>query len=338
VAVTRSLYRWGVSPLILGIDTRPSVEQQSGDCSVPILRGPQQGRPSTAIPRVDGHALVQQGPHALDAVLLGCVDQLLPERRDARPAPVHLRQSSSSLSPHPRTPAGPQLQSGLASSAPQRSAAKAATAEARAAARSRLADLYGPTRALLVAPPPEHLDGSLPADLGFDPLGLGTGRLAAMRTYELLHARWAMLGAVGAIVPEALTRAGVELGGESVWWRVGAAKLAGETINWGGVEGFHIAGAQGVAVIAACQLVLMGGPEYARQVGIDSLEPVGNYAVKPTFSDGHESGLFTWEYLYFLGSEQDALWSQYHERLSAAGVDRDAPMGSAAGAHCGHTH
>lgn len=174
-----------------------------------------------------------------------------------------------------RTPAGQQLQSGLASSAPQRAAAKAATAEARAAARARLADLYGPTRALLVAPPPEHLDGSLPADLGFDPLGLGTGRVAAMRTYELLHARWAMLGAVGAIVPEALTRAGVELGGESVWWRVGAAKLAGETINWGGVEGFHIAGAQGVAVIAACQLVLMGGPEYARQVGIDSLEPVG---------------------------------------------------------------
>ena len=75
-----------------------------------------------------------------------------------------------------------------------------------------------------------------------------------------------------------------------------------------------------------------------RQVGIESLEPVGNYAVKPTFSDGHESGLFTWEYLYFLGSEQDKLWTQYHERLSAAGVDRDAPMASAAGSTCGHSH
>ena len=75
-----------------------------------------------------------------------------------------------------------------------------------------------------------------------------------------------------------------------------------------------------------------------RQVGIESLEPVGNYAVKPTFSDGHESGLFTWEYLYFLGSEQDNLWTQYHERLSAAGVDRDAPMTSAAGSNCGHSH
>ena len=75
-----------------------------------------------------------------------------------------------------------------------------------------------------------------------------------------------------------------------------------------------------------------------RMVGIDSLEPVGNYAVKPTFSDGHDSGLFTWEYLHFLGSEQDALWTQYNERLRAAGVDRDAPMTPAAGANCGHAH
>jgi DUF971 family protein len=75
-----------------------------------------------------------------------------------------------------------------------------------------------------------------------------------------------------------------------------------------------------------------------RLVGVESLEPVGNYAVKPTFSDGHDSGLFTWEYLYFLGSEQDALWTQYNERLSAAGVDRDAPMISAAGSNCGHSH
>ncbi len=75
-----------------------------------------------------------------------------------------------------------------------------------------------------------------------------------------------------------------------------------------------------------------------RLVGIDSLEPVGNYAVKPTFSDGHDSGLFTWEYLHFLGSEQDALWTQYNERLSAAGVDRDAPMTLAGGASCGHSH
>ncbi|PUE12012.1 gamma-butyrobetaine hydroxylase-like domain-containing protein [Limnohabitans sp. T6-20] len=75
-----------------------------------------------------------------------------------------------------------------------------------------------------------------------------------------------------------------------------------------------------------------------RDVSIAEIEPVGNYAVKPTFSDGHESGLFTWEYLYFLGSEQDALWKQYEDRLQAAGVSRDAPMIEKAGSSCGHNH
>ncbi|HMS26637.1 MAG TPA: DUF971 domain-containing protein [Burkholderiaceae bacterium] len=72
-----------------------------------------------------------------------------------------------------------------------------------------------------------------------------------------------------------------------------------------------------------------------RNVDIVSLEPMGNYAVKPTFSDGHESGLFTWEYLYFLGSQQAELWKDYEARLSAAGVDRDAPMIEKAGSACG---
>ena len=68
-----------------------------------------------------------------------------------------------------------------------------------------------------------------------------------------------------------------------------------------------------------------------RNVGLLDIEPVGNYAIKPTFTDGHDSGLFTWEYLYFLGSEQDGLWSDYEKRLAAAGVTRDTPMQSAAG-------
>ena len=75
-----------------------------------------------------------------------------------------------------------------------------------------------------------------------------------------------------------------------------------------------------------------------REVGIAEIEPVGNYAVKPTFTDGHESGLFTWEYLYFLGDQQDALWMQYEDRLQAAGVSRDAPMMDKAGSSCGHNH
>jgi len=63
-----------------------------------------------------------------------------------------------------------------------------------------------------------------------------------------------------------------------------------------------------------------------RNVEIVAVEPVGNYAIKPVFSDGHESGLFTWAYLYELGSQQEELWAQYLQRLEAAGVDRDTPM------------
>jgi DUF971 family protein len=65
---------------------------------------------------------------------------------------------------------------------------------------------------------------------------------------------------------------------------------------------------------------------------------VGNYAVKPTFSDGHDSGLFTWEYLYFLGAQEQALWAEYEQRLQAAGVSRDDPMPEKAGSSCGHHH
>ena len=77
-----------------------------------------------------------------------------------------------------------------------------------------------------------------------------------------------------------------------------------------------------------------------RQVGIDALEAVGNYAVQPTFSDGHSSGIFSWEYLHYLGTQQAALWKRYEERLAAAGMDRNAPMGAApaGGGSCGHKH
>lgn len=75
-----------------------------------------------------------------------------------------------------------------------------------------------------------------------------------------------------------------------------------------------------------------------RDVGLVSLEPVGLYAIKPTFSDGHESGLFSWEYLYHLGAQQDALWQQYEARLAEAGMTRDTPMAAAGGSSCGHSH
>ena len=76
-----------------------------------------------------------------------------------------------------------------------------------------------------------------------------------------------------------------------------------------------------------------------RDVEVTALEPIGNYAVLPHFSDGHESGIYSWDYLYFLGSQQAELWRQYEDRLAQAGVDRDAPMAAATPASsCGHSH
>ncbi len=75
-----------------------------------------------------------------------------------------------------------------------------------------------------------------------------------------------------------------------------------------------------------------------REVGIEAIEAVGHYAVQPRFSDGHESGIFTWEYLYKLGAEQPQLWQRYEERLAAAGASRDDLMPVKAGGACGHHH
>ncbi len=58
-------------------------------------------------------------------------------------------------------------------------------------------------------------------------------------------------------------------------------------------------------------------------VDISSLEPSGSYAVQPTFSDGHSTGIYSWDYLYWLGKNRDTLWRQYLERLEQAGASRE---------------
>lgn len=83
-----------------------------------------------------------------------------------------------------------------------------------------------------------------------------------------------------------------------------------------------------------------------REVGMSDLEPVGNYAVKPIFTDGHSSGLYTWDYLYDLGARQEQHWADYMARLHAAGFQGDSGRepgaelpGAAKKAHaCGHHH
>jgi DUF971 family protein len=60
-------------------------------------------------------------------------------------------------------------------------------------------------------------------------------------------------------------------------------------------------------------------------VAIDSIRPVGNYGIAPSFSDGHNSGIYTWELLYKLGNEYEELWTSYLNELIAAGHSRIEP-------------
>lgn len=85
-----------------------------------------------------------------------------------------------------------------------------------------------------------------------------------------------------------------------------------------------------------------------REVNVEALEQVGNYAVQPHFSDGHNTGIYSWDYLYWLGKNQDELWEDYLVRLEAAGFSREsgrdasmtavAASGAGAGGGCGHSH
>jgi DUF971 family protein len=74
-----------------------------------------------------------------------------------------------------------------------------------------------------------------------------------------------------------------------------------------------------------------------REVAITALEGVGNYALQPTFSDGHNTGIYSWDLLWDLATRQDELWAEYFDKLAAAGVERDAPMPVSSPAH-GHRH
>jgi len=60
-----------------------------------------------------------------------------------------------------------------------------------------------------------------------------------------------------------------------------------------------------------------------REVAIDDVEQVGHYAIRPRFSDGHDTGIYSWDYLHDLGERQPQLWQDYLTRLGAAGASRD---------------
>jgi DUF971 family protein len=79
-----------------------------------------------------------------------------------------------------------------------------------------------------------------------------------------------------------------------------------------------------------------------RDVVITQLDPVGHYAVHPVFSDGHNTGIYSWDYLYELGRDQQRLWTEYLASLEAAGASRDpdapgnAPFLAKNAPSCGH--
>lgn len=73
-----------------------------------------------------------------------------------------------------------------------------------------------------------------------------------------------------------------------------------------------------------------------RDVAIVAIEPVGNYAVKLVFSDGHDSGLYSWDHLYLLATQHESLWADYLRRLEAAGASRDIAAPPSAPRGCAH--
>ena len=65
-----------------------------------------------------------------------------------------------------------------------------------------------------------------------------------------------------------------------------------------------------------------------KDIEIKQLEPVGTYAVQPLFSDGHDTGIYSWDYLYDLGMNQDEMWQHYLRRMAEAGASREPALGA----------
>ena len=68
-----------------------------------------------------------------------------------------------------------------------------------------------------------------------------------------------------------------------------------------------------------------------QNIEITQLEPVGTYAVQPVFSDGHDTGIYSWDYIYDLGMNQEEMWQHYLQRMAEAGASREPMPGAPAG-------
>lgn len=133
---------------------------------------------------------------------------------------------------------------------------------------------YGPSRSLFLpgglldrSEVPEYLNGTLPGDYGYDPLGLGAGgNVEKYRENELLHARWAMLGAAGILIPEGLEANGATIKA-GTWFETGAAMLDGGTLNYFAVPWGVVSNPLPLVVVAAIEIGLLGAAETYRRTG-----------------------------------------------------------------------